>query len=79
MRRKRGQAGHYKGARSAAQGEVSLGLCGLQLEVSKLNTLICGGSQAPCKDLVFCKKCLIKGSASSGSYLSTQSCSLLHT
>lgn len=75
MRRERGWAGHYKGGRSAARGRVSLGLRGLQLEVSKLNTHIRGESQAPCKDLAFCKKCLIKGSARGGLYLSQ---SLLH-
>lgn len=67
MWREREWAGHYKGGRSAVGGRVSLGLFGLKLEVSKLNMHIHGES---CKDLVFCKKCLIKGSGSSGSYLS---------
>lgn len=70
MRRERGWAGHYKGGRSEAWGKVSLCLCSLQLEVSKLNTHIRGESQAPCKDLELCEKCLIKGSTRGGSYLS---------
>lgn len=45
------------GVSSLRQG--SLGFSGLQLEVSKLNAHIRGESQAPFKELAFCKKCLM--------------------
>lgn len=52
---------------------VSLGLCVLWLEVSKINVHTLDESRVPCKDLAL--KCLIKGAARGGSYLSQ---SLLH-
>lgn len=47
---------------------VSLGLCVLWLQVSKIKPHICDESRAPCKDLAL--KCLIKRAARGGSYLS---------
>lgn len=47
---------------------VSLGLCVLWLEVSKMNAHIRDESRAPCKDLAL--KCLIKRAARGGSNLS---------
>lgn len=47
---------------------VSLGLCVLWLEVSRINAHIRDESRAPCKDLAL--KCLIKRAARGGSYSS---------